>query len=63
MATEKQLVTDLREEFQKVREATQLAEEAVEAEKQTAYTLGVEETQVRLTEELSVVYREYCGIS
>ena len=63
MATEKQLVTDLREEFQKVREATQLVEEAVEAEKQTAYTLGVEETQVRLTEELSVVYREYCGIS
>ena len=63
LATEKQLVTDLREEFQKVREATQLAEEAVEAEKQTAYTLGVEETQVRLTEELSVVYREYCGIS
>ena len=56
-------MTDLREEFQKVREATQLAEEAVEAEKQTAYTLGVEETQVRLTEELSVVYREYCGIS
>ena len=63
LATEKQLVTDLCEEFQKVREATQLAEEAVEAEKQTAYTLGVEETQVRLTEELSVVYREYCGIS
>ena len=63
LATEKQLVKDLREEFQKVREATQLAEEAVEAEKQTAYTLGVEETQVRLTEELSVVYREYCGIS
>ena len=63
MATEKQLVTDLCEEFQKVREATQLAKEAVEAEKQMAYTLGVEETQVRLTEELSVVYGEYCGIS
>ena len=63
LATEKQLVKDLREEFQKVREATQLAKEAVEAEKQMAYTLGVEETQVRLTEELSVVYREYCGIS
>ena len=25
--------------------------------------LGVEETQVRLTKELSVVCREYCGIS
>ena len=63
LATEKQLVKDLHKELQKVMEATQLAKEAVEAEKQMAYTLGVEETQVRLTEELSVVYREYCGIS
>ena len=60
---EKQLVKGLREEFEKVREATQLVKEAVEAEKQAAYTLGVEETQVRLIEELSVVCREYCGIS
>ena len=60
---EKQLVKGLREEFEKVREATQLVKEAAEAEKQATYTLGVEETQVRLTEELSVVCREYCGIS
>ena len=58
---EKQLVKGLRKEFWKVREATQLFKEAAEAEK--TYTLGVEETQVRLTEELSVVCREYCGIS
>ena len=63
LAIEKQLVKDLREEFQKVKEAAQLAKEAAEAEKQTAYMLGVEETQVKLTEELSVVCREYCGIS
>ena len=63
LATEKQLVKELREEFQKAREDAQLAKEAVEAEKQAAYTLGVEETQVRLTEELSSVCREYCGIS
>ena len=63
LATEKQLVKDLCKELQKVREAAQLAKEATEAEKQAAYTLGVEETQVRLTEELSVVCREYCGIS
>ena len=44
LATEKQLVKDLREEFWKVREATQLAKEAVEAKKQAAYSLGVEET-------------------
>ena len=54
---------ELREELQKAREAIQLIKEAVEAEKQAAYTLGVEETQVRLTEELSTVSREYCGIS
>ena len=44
MATEKQLVTKLREELRKAREATQLFKEAAEAEKQVAYTLGVEET-------------------
>ena len=54
---------DLREELQKVREATQLAKEEAEAEKQAAYTLEVEETQARLTEEFSAVCREYCGIS
>ena len=63
LATKKQLVKDFREELQKVREAAQLAKEAVEAEKQAAYTLEVEETRARLTEELSAVCREYCGIS
>ena len=63
LAIEKQLVKDLREKLQKVREAAQLAKEAAKAKKQAAYTLGVEETQVRLMEELSVVCREYCGIS
>ena len=63
LATEKQLVTKLREEFQKARDAAQLAKEADEAEKQAAYTFGVEETQARLIEELSAVCREYCDIS
>ena len=63
LATEKQLVTELREEFRKAREAVQLVKEAVEAEKQAVYTLGVEETQARLTEELFAVCRDYCDIS
>ena len=63
LATEKQLVTDLREEFWKAREAVQLVKEAAEAEKQAAYMLGVEETQARLTEELSAVCSDYCSIS
>ena len=41
MATEKQLVTELREELRKAREAAQLLKEAAEAEKQATYTLGV----------------------
>ena len=44
LATEKQLVTELRKELRKVREAAQLLKEATEAEKQAAYTLGMEET-------------------
>ena len=44
MAIEKQLVTDLREELRKAKEATQLLKEAAEAEKQAAYTLGMEKT-------------------
>ena len=63
LATEKQLVTELREELRKAREATQLLKEAAEAEKQAAYTLGIGETQARLTEEFSAVCRDYCDIS
>ena len=63
LATQKQLATELREELRKAREAAQLLKEAVEAEKQAAYTLGMEETQARLTEEFSVVCRDYCDIS
>ena len=63
LATEKQLVTELRKEFLKAREAVQLVKKTAKAEKQAAYTHGVEETQARLIEELFAVCREYCGIS
>ena len=63
LATEKQMVTELREELRKAKETAQLFKEAVEAEKQAAYALGVQETQSRLTEEFSVVTRDYCDIS
>ena len=62
LATEKQLVTELREELRKAREAAQLVKEAAEAEKQAAYMLGMEETQARLTEEFFTVCRDYCDI-
>ena len=62
MATEKQLVTELRKELRKAREVAQLLKEAAEAEKQAAYILGVQETQGRLTEEFFAVARDYCDI-
>ena len=40
-----------------------MIKEAAEAEKQAAYTLGMEETQARLTEEFFAVYRDYYDIS
>ena len=49
LATEKQIVTELREELRKAKEAAQLLKEATEAEKQAAYALGVQETLSRLT--------------
>ena len=44
-------------------EATQLLKKAAEAKKQAIYTLGMEETQVRLTKEFFIVCRDYCDIS
>ena len=41
LATEKQMVTELREELRKARETAQLFKEAAEVEKQAAYALGV----------------------
>ena len=43
--------------------AAQLAREATEAEKQASYLLGVEETQMRLAEELLEVCRDYCNVT
>ena len=57
------MVTELREEFAKAREAAQLLKEATEAEKQAAYDLGVQETQSCLTEEFSAVARDYYDIT
>ena len=63
LATEKQMVTELRKELRKAREAAQLLKEAIEAEKQSAYALRVQETHSRLTEEFFAVARDYCDIT
>ena len=63
LAIEKQMVTELREELRKAKEAAQLLKEATEAEKQATYDFGVQETQSRLTEEFFAVARDYCDIT
>ena len=63
LATEKQMVKDLREELRKAKEAAQLLMEAAEAEKQASYALGVQETQSRLTEEFLAIAWDYCDIT
>ena len=53
------MVIDLQAELKRAKEEFQLAKEAVEAEKKASYQLGVEETEIRLAEELSEVRRDY----
>ena len=61
LAMQKQMVVDLQVELQKAKEEIQLAKEATEAEKKTSYQLSVEETEIRLAEEISQVCRDYCN--
>ena len=53
------MVIDLQAELQKAKEEVQLAKEAAEAEKKASYQLGVEETEIRLAQELSEVCCDY----
>ena len=55
LATQKQMVVDLQVKLQKAKEEVQLAREVAEVEKKASYPLGVEETKIRLAEELSEV--------
>ena len=48
MATQRQLVLEMKAELQKANEAAQVEKEVAEALKQEFYLLGVEETQIRL---------------
>ena len=63
LAMQKQMVIDLQVELQKAKEEVQLAREAAKAEKKASYQLSVEETEIRLAEELSEVCRDYCDVT
>ena len=55
------MVIDL--QVQKAKEEVQLAREVAEVEKKAFYPLGVEETKIRLAEELSEVCWDYCDVT
>ena len=59
LATQKQLVLDLKTELKKAKTASLQAEEATKASRQVSYNLGVEETEIRLAEELPEVCKDY----
>ena len=64
LATQKQLVMDLKAELQKVKdaakEAARVAKKATEAVKRASYERGVEDTEIRLAEDMARLCRDYC---
>ena len=67
MATQKQLVLDLKAKLQKVKdaskEAARVAKETTEAVERASYECGVEDTKIRLAEEVVGVCRDYCTVT
>ena len=59
LATQRQLVLELKVELQKAKEAAQVEKKVTEALKQESYLHGMEETQIRLVE----VCRGYCKVT
>ena len=64
LATQKQLVLDLKAKLQKVKdvakEAARVAKETTEAVERVSYEHGVEDTENRLAEDVVGVCRDYC---
>lgn len=48
--------------LKKAQEATKAAKEAAKASEWASFELGVQETEIRMTEELAEVYRDYCQV-
>ena len=60
LATQKQLVLDLKAKLQKVKDAAWVAREASKAVENAAYKRRVVDTEARLVEEVVGVCRDYC---
>ena len=60
LATEKQIVLDLKVELQRTKDAARVAKEDAEAMVRESYERGVGDTEAWLAEEVAVVCRHYC---
>lgn len=60
LATQRQLVRELKVDLQKVKEAARVAKEASRAAEMAAYERGVQEIEMRLAKEVARVCRDYC---
>ena len=54
------MVSDLKAELQKAKEAAQVTREAAKVTEEATYEHGAEETEIRLAEEVAGVCRDYC---
>ena len=63
LAIEKQMVSDLKAELSKAKEATRVAREVAEIAVIISYEHGVTDTDARLTEEVATVCRDYITVS
>jgi len=63
VATEKQMVSDLKAQLLQAKEAVRLVREAAEAVVATSYERGVADIEARLTEEVAMVCRDYITMS
>ena len=61
LATEKAAVLDLQAKLKKAEKALKVAQEAATATETLAYERRVQETETRLTAEVTAVCREYCA--
>ena len=61
LATQKQLVLELKAELQKAREEARMAREASRAAEVAAFERGILETEKRLAKEVARVCKEYCA--
>ena len=61
LATRRRMVLNLKAELQKIKDAARVAREASEAMETASYERVVQETEVRLVEEVARVCRDYCA--